>query len=113
MDEIDQKIVLTILDNDQGGAVGVGTIAALIYEKAGIIKEVYERYFIHPSLLSSMPRGYVGTRSTTPVAPQASHAAKAITTGLAFRTTCPVGVRRPVEESASQLTTVSDCSLAA
>ena len=39
--------------------------------------------------------------------------AKAMVHGLAFRITCSVGVRRPVEGSASQLTTVSACSLAA
>jgi Holliday junction DNA helicase RuvB len=49
VDGIEQKILLTILDNGRGAPAAVGTIAASIYEKAGSIKEVYEPYLIHPA----------------------------------------------------------------
>jgi holliday junction DNA helicase RuvB len=61
LDEIDQKIMLTILEKYRGGPVGVGTIAASISEEADTIEEVYEPYLIQLGFLNRTPRGRVGT----------------------------------------------------
>src|SRR5579863_1507175 len=61
LDEIDQKIMLTILDKYRGGPVGVGTIAASISEEAETIEEVYEPYLIQLGFLNRTPRGRVAT----------------------------------------------------
>ena len=46
LDEIDQKIMMTVLEKYRGGPVGVNTIAASISEEAETIEEVYEPYLI-------------------------------------------------------------------
>ncbi len=61
LDEIDQKIMMTILDKYRGGPVGVGTIAASISEEADTIEEVYEPYLIQLGFLNRTPRGRVAT----------------------------------------------------
>jgi Holliday junction DNA helicase RuvB len=61
LDEIDQKIMLTILDKYRGGPVGVATIAASIAEEADTIEEVYEPYLIQLGFLNRTPRGRVAT----------------------------------------------------
>jgi len=61
LDEIDQKIMRTILEKYGGGPVGVGTIAASISEEADTIEEVYEPYLIQRGFLSRTPRGRVAT----------------------------------------------------
>ncbi len=61
LDEIDQKIMMTILDKYRGGPVGVSTIAASISEEADTIEEVYEPYLIQLGFLNRTPRGRVAT----------------------------------------------------
>lgn len=61
LDEIDQKIMLTILDKYSGGPVGLGTIAASIDEEPDTIEEVYEPYLMQLGFLDRTPRGRVGT----------------------------------------------------
>jgi Holliday junction DNA helicase RuvB len=61
LDEIDQKIMLTILEKYGGGPVGVNTIAASISEEAETIEEVYEPYLIQLGFLNRTPRGRVAT----------------------------------------------------
>jgi Holliday junction DNA helicase RuvB len=61
LDEIDQKIMLTILSKYRGGPVGVNTIAASIAEEADTIEEVYEPYLIQLGFLNRTPRGRVAT----------------------------------------------------
>ncbi|HEX3876712.1 MAG TPA: Holliday junction branch migration DNA helicase RuvB [Bryobacteraceae bacterium] len=61
LDEIDQKIMMTILDKYRGGPVGVGTIAASISEESDTIEEVYEPYLIQLGFLNRTPRGRVAT----------------------------------------------------
>jgi Holliday junction DNA helicase RuvB len=61
LDEIDQKIMMTILDKYRGGPVGVNTIAASIAEEADTIEEVYEPYLIQLGFLNRTPRGRVAT----------------------------------------------------
>ena len=61
LDEIDQKIMLTVLEKYGGGPVGLSTIAASIDEEPGTIEEVYEPYLMQLGFLDRTPRGRVGT----------------------------------------------------
>jgi Holliday junction DNA helicase RuvB len=61
LDEIDQKIMLTILEKYRGGPVGVNTIAASISEEPDTIEEVYEPYLIQLGFLNRTPRGRTAT----------------------------------------------------
>jgi Holliday junction DNA helicase RuvB len=61
LDEIDQKIMNTILVKYGGGPVGVNTIAASIDEEADTIEEVYEPYLMQLGFIDRTPRGRVGT----------------------------------------------------
>ena len=61
LDEIDQKIMLTVLEKFGGGPVGVNTIAASIGEEADTIEEVYEPYLIQLGFLHRTPRGRIAT----------------------------------------------------
>ncbi len=61
LDEIDQKIMLTLLEKYSGGPVGVNTIAASIDEEPDTIEEVYEPYLIQLGFIDRTPRGRVGT----------------------------------------------------
>jgi Holliday junction DNA helicase RuvB len=61
LDEVDQKIMLTVLRNYSGGPVGVNTIGASIGEEADTIEEVYEPYLIQLGFLHRTPRGRVAT----------------------------------------------------
>jgi Holliday junction DNA helicase RuvB len=61
LDEIDQKIMLTVLEKYSGGPVGLTTIAASIDEEPGTIEEVYEPYLLQLGFLDRTPRGRVGT----------------------------------------------------
>jgi len=63
LDEIDQKIMTTLLKNYGGGPVGVNTIGASIGEEAETIEEVYEPYLIQLGFLYRTPRGRVATDS--------------------------------------------------
>ncbi|HXG32465.1 MAG TPA: Holliday junction branch migration DNA helicase RuvB [Bryobacteraceae bacterium] len=62
LDEIDQKIMLTVLDKYGGGPVGLNTIAASIDEEPDTIEEVYEPYLIQLGFLDRTPRGRVATQ---------------------------------------------------
>src|SRR2546427_689077 len=59
LDEIDQKIMLTVLEKDGGGPVGLNTIAAAICEEPSTIEEVDEPYLIHVGFIDRTPRGRV------------------------------------------------------
>ena len=61
LDEIDNKILLTIIDKFGGGPVGVGTIATAIGEDAGTIEDVYEPYLIMEGFIKRTNRGRVVT----------------------------------------------------
>ncbi|HHN73283.1 MAG TPA: Holliday junction branch migration DNA helicase RuvB [Thermopetrobacter sp.] len=63
LDEIDQKIMLTILEKYNGGPVGINTIAASIDEEAATIEEVYEPYLLQLGFIDRTPRGRVATQS--------------------------------------------------
>jgi Holliday junction DNA helicase RuvB len=62
LDEVDQKVMRTILGKYSGGPVGLNTIAASVGEDANTIEEVYEPYLMQLGFLDRTPRGRVGTR---------------------------------------------------
>jgi Holliday junction DNA helicase RuvB len=61
LDEIDQKIMRTVLGKFGGGPVGINTIAASIGEEPETIEEVYEPYLIQLGFLHRSPRGRLAT----------------------------------------------------
>ncbi len=61
LDEIDNKILLTIIDKFRGGPVGVTTIATAIGEDAGTLEEVYEPFLIMEGFIKRTPRGRMVT----------------------------------------------------
>lgn len=61
LDEIDNKILLTIIDKFRGGPVGVSTIATAIGEDTGTVEEVYEPYLIMEGFIKRTQRGRMVT----------------------------------------------------
>ena len=61
LDEIDNKILLTIIDKFKGGPVGVSTIATAIGEDAGTVEDVYEPFLIMEGFIKRTPRGRMAT----------------------------------------------------
>jgi len=57
LDEMDNKILSTIIDKFKGGPVGLSTIATAVSEDAGTIEEVYEPFLIQEGYLKRTPRG--------------------------------------------------------
>ncbi|MBR1882267.1 MAG: Holliday junction branch migration DNA helicase RuvB [Muribaculaceae bacterium] len=57
LDEIDNKILLTIIDKFNGGPVGISTIATALSEDPGTVEEVYEPYLIKEGFIKRTPRG--------------------------------------------------------
>ncbi len=57
LDEMDNKILVTIIDKFQGGPVGLTTIATAVGEEAGTIEEVYEPFLIKEGYIKRTPRG--------------------------------------------------------
>ena len=61
-DEVDRKLLLTIIDKFGGGPVGVGALAASISEEADAIEDIYEPYLLQIGFIDRTPRGRVATR---------------------------------------------------
>ncbi len=61
LDELDRKILLTVIEKYGGGPVGLNTIAASISEEADALEEVYEPYLMQIGFLNRTPRGRVAT----------------------------------------------------
>lgn len=61
LDEIDNRILLTIIDKFKGGPVGVSTVATAIGEDAGTLEEVYEPYLIMEGFIKRTQRGRMVT----------------------------------------------------
>lgn len=61
LDEIDRRILTTIIDKFNGGPVGISTISAAIHEEKEAIEEMYEPYLIQIGFLNRTPRGRVVT----------------------------------------------------
>ena len=57
LDEIDNKILTTIIDKFKGGPVGIGTISTAIGEDPGTVEEVYEPFLIKEGFIKRTPRG--------------------------------------------------------
>jgi Holliday junction DNA helicase RuvB len=64
LDEMDRKLLLTIIEKFSGGPVGLGTISASIHEEKDSIEEIIEPYLIQIGFLDRTPRG----RCATPLA---------------------------------------------
>lgn len=62
LDEIDNKILLTVIDKFRGGPVGISTIATAIGEDTGTLEEVYEPFLIMEGFIKRTSRGRVATR---------------------------------------------------
>lgn len=61
LDEVDNKILLTIIDKFKGGPVGITTIATAVGDDAGTIEEVYEPFLIKEGFIKRTPRGREAT----------------------------------------------------
>ena len=61
LDEIDNRLLLTIIDKFKGGPVGITTIATAIGEDAGTVEEVYEPFLIMEGFIKRTPRGRMVT----------------------------------------------------
>ena len=61
LDEMDNRILLTIIDKFKGGPVGISTIATAIGEDGGTIEEVYEPFLIKEGYIKRTPRGREAT----------------------------------------------------
>ena len=59
LDNIDRKIILTIIDKFGGGPVGLDTLAASIGEDAGTFEDVYEPYLMQITFIARTPRGRI------------------------------------------------------
>lgn len=62
LDEVDHKVLRTIIDKFNGGPVGLETIAAAISEESDTIMDVYEPYLLQLGFLERTPRGRLATR---------------------------------------------------
>jgi holliday junction DNA helicase RuvB len=62
LDDIDHKVLRTIIEKFNGGPVGLDTIAASISEEADTITDVYEPYLLQLGFLDRTPRGRMATR---------------------------------------------------
>ena len=61
LDEMDNKILLTIIEKFKGGPVGITTIATAVGEEAGTLEEVYEPFLIQEGFMKRTPRGREAT----------------------------------------------------
>jgi Holliday junction DNA helicase RuvB len=61
LDDMDSRILKSIIEKFDGGTVGRGTIAADIAEDAGTIEEVYEPFLVQNGFLQRTPRGRMAT----------------------------------------------------
>jgi holliday junction DNA helicase RuvB len=57
LDDMDNKILLTIIEKFKGGPVGITTIATAVGEEAGTLEEVYEPFLIQEGFMQRTPRG--------------------------------------------------------
>jgi Holliday junction DNA helicase RuvB len=63
LDDMDNKILLTIIDKFKGGPVGLTTLATAVSENAETIEEVYEPFLIQKGFINRTPRGREVTES--------------------------------------------------
>jgi Holliday junction DNA helicase RuvB len=61
-DELDRRLLRTIIEKYDGGPVGLNTLAAALSEEQDALEEVYEPYLLQIGFLDRTPRGRVATR---------------------------------------------------
>jgi Holliday junction DNA helicase RuvB len=61
LDDMDARILTTIIEKFSGGPVGLNTIAIAVGEDSGTLEEVYEPYLIQQGFLERTPRGRCAT----------------------------------------------------
>ncbi|MGH9567091.1 MAG: Holliday junction DNA helicase RuvB C-terminal domain-containing protein, partial [Candidatus Angelobacter sp.] len=61
-DEIDRRLLLTIIQKYSGGPVGLGTLAAALAEEPEALEEIYEPFLMQIGFLDRTPRGRMATR---------------------------------------------------
>jgi Holliday junction DNA helicase RuvB len=61
LDEMDRRIMLTIIDKFQGGPIGLETLATVVCEEKNTLEDVYEPFLIQSGFLNRTPRGRVAT----------------------------------------------------
>ena len=61
LDEMDRRIMLTIIDKFNGGPIGLETLATVVCEEKNTLEDVYEPFLIQSGFLSRTPRGRVAT----------------------------------------------------
>ncbi|MEO0085598.1 MAG: Holliday junction branch migration DNA helicase RuvB [candidate division WOR-3 bacterium] len=61
LDEMDKKILLTVMDKFSGGPVGLSSLAVAVGEDAGTIEEVFEPFLVQEGFMQRTPRGRVAT----------------------------------------------------
>jgi Holliday junction DNA helicase RuvB len=61
LDEMDRRIMLTIIDKFQGGPIGLETLATVVCEEKNTLEDVYEPFLIQSGFLHRTPRGRVAT----------------------------------------------------
>jgi len=81
LDEIDRKILVTIMERFGGGPVGLNALGSSIAEDRGTIEDLYEPYLIQIGFLQRTPRGRVATRAAYqhlgyPFGAHAAHSSK-------------------------------------
>ncbi len=62
LDDMDRKLLLTIIDKFDGGPVGLGTLCAALHEEKDSIEEIIEPYLLQIGFLNRTPRGRMATR---------------------------------------------------
>jgi len=62
LDEMDAKLLKTIIEKFDGGPVGLGTLSAAIHEEKDSIEEIIEPYLLQIGFLNRTPRGRMATR---------------------------------------------------
>jgi len=62
LDEIDRKLLTTIIERFNGGPAGVNALASSIGEDRGTIEDLYEPYLIQIGFLQRTPRGRVASK---------------------------------------------------
>ena len=62
LDDVDRRVLLTIIEKYDGGPVGIETLAASVSEEKDTIEDVYEPYLIQEGFINKTPRGRLATR---------------------------------------------------
>ncbi len=61
LDDMDRRILLTIIDKFQGGPIGLETLATVVCEEKNTLEDVYEPFLIQSGFINRTPRGRVAT----------------------------------------------------